>query len=104
MDMGKVGASNLDSFDKYSGVRPGIEACRHIVDYYFDMTKWEDGPENWLKENVFKLATDAGPANTEIVEYNPTAHHMCDCEQECFLVLLSSPLTFPINFTIPSCS
>jgi hypothetical protein len=64
---------NLNSFNSIIGARNAIEACKKLINYFADGTKWEDGVQTFLETEVFPIDKDARPSNSQVDEAGPVS-------------------------------
>ncbi|KAL9612990.1 MAG: hypothetical protein Q9167_002467 [Letrouitia subvulpina] len=56
----------LSTFDKILGARDAIDKSAGLINFFTTQTKWEDGVKQFLEQEVFALAPNAKPANSEV--------------------------------------
>ncbi|KAI4160368.1 MAG: hypothetical protein LQ342_005779 [Letrouitia transgressa] len=56
----------LSTFDKILGARDAIDKSAGLINFFTAQTKWEDGVKQFLEQDVFALAPNAKPANSDV--------------------------------------
>lgn len=56
----------LNTFNKIIGARDAVDKCAKLINFFTNVTKWEDGVKLFLEQDVFALAHNAKPANNEV--------------------------------------
>ncbi len=56
----------LNTFNKIVGARDAIDKSVVLINFFTSEAKWEDGVNNFLEQEVFALARNAKPANSEV--------------------------------------
>jgi hypothetical protein len=64
--MEDVKVNDLDSFNKWEGVRPGIDACIKLADFCGEKKAWDDGVRTFLRDEVFAISPNAKAADSSI--------------------------------------
>jgi hypothetical protein len=62
---------DLESFNFIIGARTAIDADTKLINYSAAGTRWEDGVEAFLKNEVFAIDCKAQPANSQVDQVGP---------------------------------
>ncbi|KAG0352376.1 hypothetical protein BC939DRAFT_30372 [Gamsiella multidivaricata] len=65
-DMENVNCADISQFNDMDGCTDAIRQCTKLINFWLKKTPWEENVWAWLQNDIFQIAHNATPSNTEV--------------------------------------